>query len=317
MQFVFVQWFSTAMVNASYALVMGVLAAQLWLRRTDHGKHHCIHEKLHAAMDVGLVVAFAATLILLWQTSATMADVPLLESGPSLWVIFADTSFGKFGLVSLLILALGGVLHFALRHIDQSSLYHSAILGVLLAFAICRIATGHAAENGLFGVATAVELIHVLSMALWFGSVIVAAWIVIPTSAMTALPGGIAPYLKSLSSWATVSLAVVLATGIYNAIRVLNKPAELGTTEYGWVLTTKLCFVGIAIALGAWNRFSGFPAVEAAAAESATKQTKLNVIASILRAESIALMIVLLAAAVLTANAPPASNGASETSTLK
>ena len=128
------------------------------------------------------------------------------------------------------------------------------------------------------------------------------------------MPSSIGPYLKSLSSSATVALAAVLATGIYNAIRVLNKPAELGTTEYGWVLTTKLCFVGIAIALGAWNRFSGFPAVEAAAAQPATEQNALRVITSILRAESIALVIVLFAAIVLTANAPPASNDASETS---
>jgi putative copper resistance protein D len=316
MQLAFVQWVSTVMVNASYALMTGVLAAQLWMRHIDDGEHQCVHEKLHAAMGIGFGAGLAATLLSLWQASAIMADVPLLESGPSLWVMFADTSYGHFGLVSLLILALGGVLHFALRHRNQSSLHQWAVLGVLLAFAICRVATGHAAENGLFGLATVAELVHVLSMALWFGSVIVAAWIVIPTIGRTALPSSIAPYLKSLSSWATVALAAVLTTGIYNAIRVLNKPAELGTTEYGWVLTTKLCFVGIAIALGAWNRFSGFPAVEAAS-ESVTEQTKLRVITSILRVESIALLFVLLAAAVLTANAPPAWTDASEASTPK
>ena len=303
------------MVNASYALMMGVLAAQLWLRDTEDSDYQKVHEKLHAAMSIGLVTGLATTLLSLWQASATMADVPLLQSGPSLWVMFANTSYGHFGLLSLLILALGGVMQFVLRRFDQSSLHRCAVLGVLVAFAICRVGTGHAAENGLLGVATAAELIHVLSMALWFGSVIVAAWIVIPTSAKTARPSSIALYLKSLSSWATVALAAVLATGIYNAVRVLNQPAELGTTMYGWVLTTKLCLVGIAIALGALNRFSGFPAVEAAATQPAIEQNALRVITSILRAESIVLVIVLLAAAVLTANAPPVSYDASKTST--
>lgn len=317
MQFVFVQWISVAMVNASYALMMGVLAAQLWLRDTEDSDYQKVHEKLHAAMGIGLLTGLAATLLSLWQASATMADVPVLQSGPTLWVMFADTSYGHFGLVSLLILVLGGVLHFVLQRYGQSSLHHWAVVGVLLAFAICRVATGHAAENGLFSVAAMAELIHVLSMALWFGSVIVAAWIVIPTTTRTAIPSCIASYFKSLSSSATVALAGVLATGVYNAVRVLNQPAELGTTEYGWVLTTKLCFVGIAIALGAWNRFSGFPAVEAAATEPAIEQNALRLITSILRTESIALMIVLLAAVVLTANAPPASNDASETSSQK
>ena len=317
MQFVFVQWISAATVNASYALMMGVLAAQLWLRDTEDSSYQQVYKKLHAAMGTGLVTGVAATLLSLWQASATMADLPLVESGPSLWVTFANTSYAHFGLVSLLILALGCGLHFVLRRYDQSSLHRWAVLGILMAFAICRVATGHAAENGLFGAATALELIHVLSMALWVGSVIVAAWIVIPPSSRTVLPSSIGPYLKSLSRSATVALAAVLATGIYNAIRVLNKPAELGATEYGWVLTTKLCFVGIAIALGAWNRFSGFPALDAAAAKPATEQKALRVITSILRAESIALLIVLLAAAVLTANAPPASNDPRETSTQK
>ena len=308
MQLAFVQWVSTAMGNASYALMLGVLAAQLWLRHTGNGEHQRVHEKLHAAMGIGLVAGLAATLVSLWQASATMADVPLRESGPSLWAMFANTSYGRFGLASLLVLIVGCVLHFARRRGGHSSPHRTAVLGILVAFALCRVVTGHAAENGLFGVATVAELIHVLSMALWFGSVIVAAWIVIPTSARAAAPGAIAPYLTSLSSWATGALAAVLATGLYNAFRVLNHPAELGSTEYGWVLTTKLCFVGIAIALGGWNRFIGFPAVFAAAAELNTEKTKLHTITSVLRAESIALLIVLFAAAVLTANAPPTSN---------
>ena len=308
MQLAFVQWLSTAMVNASYAMMIGVLAAQLWLRHTGNGDRQGVNEKLRTAMGVGLVVGLAATLLSLWQASATMADVPLLESGPSLWVMFANTSYGRFGMALLLVLTLGVVLHFVCRLGRQSPLHRSAILGVLVAFAVCRVATGHAAENGLFSVAIMAELIHVLSMALWSGSVIVAAWIVIPTSTRGAAPGSIAPYLASLSSWATGALAAVLATGIYNAFRVLNHPAELGSTEYGWVLTTKLCFVGIAIALGGWNRFIGFSAVIAAAAEPDTQKTKLRVITSVLRAESIALLIVLLAAAILTASAPPTSS---------
>ena len=95
---------------------------------------------------------------------------------------------------------------------------------------------------------------------------------------------------------------------MYNGFRVLNTPAELTNTAYGWVLTTKLCFVGLAVALGGWNRLVGFPAAIAIAAVPDDSKKALHVITSILRIESIALLIVLCAAAVLTTSAPPTSN---------
>ncbi len=259
-------------------------------------------------MGIGLVGGLAATLVSLWQASAAMADVPLLESGPSLWVMFANTAYGHFGLASVLVLMVGTALHYGRQRHWQGPAHRAALLGLLIAFAMCRVATGHAAENGLIGVVPAVELIHVLSMALWSGAVIVAAWVVLPTIGRLAVPGNNAPYLTSLSIWATGALAAVLATGLYNVFRVLNQPAELGSTEYGWVLTTKLCLVGVATALGAWNRFIGFPAAIAAVAGPDTGKNHLHAIMWVLRVESIALLIVLLAAAALTASAPPSSS---------
>ena len=308
MQLSTVQLVATVVGNASYALMMGVLVAQRWSGGMGAGLRQRVQKKLGSAMGVGLIAGLAATLLSLWQASATMADVPLLESGPNLWGMFVNTSYGRFGLASVLVLTVGVVLHFARRLAWQSSAHRTALLGLLLAFAMCRVATGHAAENGFLGVATAVELIHVLSMALWSGAVIVAPWAVLPIIGRVAEPGSVAPYLTSLSSWATGALAAVMATGLYNAFRVLNQPAELGSTEYGWVLTTKLCFVGIAIALGGWNRFIGFPAVLTAVGELDGKKNDLHEITRVLRAESVALLIVLLAAAILTASAPPSSN---------
>ena len=234
-----------------------------------------------------------------------MADVPLLQSGPSLWVMFAGTSYGQFGLASLGILGIGAVVHFGLRRRLQTFTYRMVILCVLMLFAVCRVATGHASENGLVSVATAVEFVHLQAMALWLGSVLVGAWVVVPHLARNQAPSGTQGYLSALSSWATVALAGVLTTGLYNAFRVLNAPSELFGTEYGWVLTTKLCFVAIAIALGGWNRFVGFPRVLGAAPVSV--DVSLRSITTVLRVESIALLIVVVAAGVLTASAPPTS----------
>ena len=305
MQLSLFQVVATASVNVSYALTVGAMAASLWLGKIEETKRLAIQTNLAFATGVGFLGAIVATLMSLWQASATMADVPLLQSGPSLWGMFATTSYGEFGLASLGILVIGAAIHFGLRRRLQVGTYRTAVLCVLGLFAACRIATGHASENGLVSVATAVELVHSLSMALWLGSVLVAAWVVLPTFARLKMAAPMPTYLAALSSWATVALAGVLSTGLYNAFRVLNAPTELVSTEYGWVLTTKLCFVGIAIALGGWNRFVGFPRTLQAA--QAPIDWKLRAITVVLRVESIALLIVVLAAAVLTASAPPTS----------
>lgn len=305
MQALLFQAVTTALVNASYALLVGILTAQLWLRPRDNAKGRGVGEKLASAMAVGFGTGLVATLLALWQASATMADVPLPESGPTLWAVFAGTSYGRFGFASFALLAVAAVVHFGLRRRVQSHTYRAAITCALVLSAVCRVATGHAAQTGRVNVATAVELAHLLSMALWLGSVLVAAWVVLPQVARAKGPVGTDIYLAALSGWATVALAIVLASGLFNAFRVLNAPAELLSTPYGWVLTTKLCCVGVAIVLGSWNRFIGFPRALAVTPDPCAKN--LRTITSVVRVESIALLVVLVAAAVLTASAPPTS----------
>ena len=302
-QLLLFQVVATALVNASYALIVGALAASLWLGKTDDINHAGVHANLAFVIGTGFVSSIIATLLSLWQASAIMADVPLLQSGPSLWAMFAGTSYGQIGLVSVGMLAMGAAVHFLLRQRLQLGAYYAAILCILGLFALCRVATGHASENGLVSVAAAVELVHLLSIALWLGSVLVAAWVVLPKFANQKTAAPMPSYLAALSGWATVALAGVLTTGLYNAFRVLNAPTELVSTEYGWVLTTKLCFVGIAIALGGWNRFVGFP--QTLRGSQAPADEMLRSITVVLRVESIALLIVMLAASVLTASAPP------------
>lgn len=297
----------TALVNVSYALIVGALAAQLWLRSTAENRAQRVYDSLASIMGIGFVVGAGATLMSLWQASAAMADVPLRESGPSLWAIFANTSYGRFGLTSFAVLAVGAAVHFTLGRRVPSGAYPGTILCILGMFAVCRVATGHAAESGLFSVAAVVELTHVFSMALWLGSVLIAAWVVLPKATSATGFTGIETYLALLSSWATVALAGVLSTGLYNVFRVLNTSAELIKTQYGWSLTTKLFFVVVAIALGGWNRLVGFPAAVAAAKSDASDK-RVGAITSVLRVESISLLIVLIAAAALTANASPSSS---------
>jgi len=60
----------------------------------------------------------------------------------------------------------------------------------------------------------------------------------------------------------------------------------------------KVVLVSVAIALGGFNKFVGLPTADAS-------QTGLRKVIAVLRIESIALLLVLIAAAFLTSSAPP------------
>ena len=296
----------TMLLNGSYAWIIGVLAACSWLGRTCLDAHRVLGQALSRAMTAGIAVCFVATLLSLWQAAATMADVGLLEAGPALLTLFATTHYGINGIVSLVLVATLGLVQIFANRSGPGRFYTVCVVTLLLLFAVARVRIGHAYEIGPASVAVVAELVHLLSMALWSGSVFVAAWVVMSRlNDGTSSDTGMA-YLHALSYGATIALAGVLATGGYNMYRVLNAPPELVATQYGWILSAKICFVLLAVVLGGWNRIVGFPRLMAGyAAGRGNPHSRVALL--VLRFESIVLVMVLIAAAVLTNNAPPAA----------
>ena len=294
------------LLNASYAWIIGALAARVWLGRSCLDENRALARALSSAMVIGICVCFATILLSLWQAAATMADIGLLEVRPTLLTLFATTHYGLTGMASLALIAAVGLLQVLSNRLTRGSLYMMSAMALLLLFAVARVRIGHAYEFGPLSIAAVTELVHLLSMALWSGSVFIAAWVVIPHLADAQSNNAGTGYLRALSHGATIALAGVLASGLYNAYRVLNTPGELLATQYGWVLSAKICFVLLAVVLGGWNRFFGFP--DATAGDAVDRgNNRFRTVLPVLRFESIALVIVLIAAAILTGSAPPST----------
>lgn len=297
---------ATVLVNLSLAWMMGALSTQHWLSRNPSEPNLRLNDALRSAIATGMGVCFVATALSLWQAAASMADLPLLDTGPSVMLSFAATHYGVTGLASLAILAAFGLWHVLTTSMTHGTSYRVVAALLLAFFAIARVRIGHAFEFGPFSFAVLVELVHLLSMALWVGLVFIAAWVVIARFDDDATGKVNGSYLSALSHWATISLTGVLLSGLYNAFRVFNVPRELIFSPYGWLLIAKLCFVLLAVALGGWNRFFGFPAATNAR-RSTVCHDRFRKVLLVLRIESFALLSVLIAAAVLTGNAPPSA----------
>ena len=290
---------ATALINISFAWVVGVLASRCWLMKQTAGWQMTVDKRLSTAMSAGLLVCITGIFLSLWTESAVMGDVAWLQAGPAFTQMLASTHYGHAGAAALAFLVTALLVHL-FRRGDVPSVSYLGILTALLLFtAAARVTIGHAYEHGPFSVAVAVEWLHLVVMALWAGIVFVAGWLVLPR----VLAGDLTPtkevatYLTSMSNWAGGALAGILATGAYNAYRVLGCPSQLIEVDYGQVLTFKLCLVVIAIALGGFNKF--------VALSGATSQRGLRTVITVLRIEAVVLLLVLTDAAVLTSSALP------------
>jgi putative copper resistance protein D len=299
------QVFATTLVNLSLAWIVGVLASRFWLMTATARWREPVRKRLSFSMTAGLLACALGSVLSAWAAAAAMADVPWLDAEPAFSEMLMSTHYGHAALAAFGFLVLAIAVDRRLARTNSDIRYLGSIAVLVLLVAAARVSIGHAFEHGPMSVAVWVELLHILFMSLWAGAVFVSGWIVLPAVAAAGLPDdGRTRYLASLSNWATVALAGILATGAYNSYRMLGSLRDLIESDYGHVLVFKLCFVLLAIALGGLNRFYGLPAA-ASNGDPVRTQQGLRVVIAILCVESIALLLVLVAAAVLTSSAPP------------
>lgn len=292
---------STILLNASFALMIGVLSARFWLLHSDKKNHRTVHVALQRLGVVAAALCLIASGAALWVAAAVMSGKPLAEASDMLGLMLTKTAYGQTGLIGLVLLALS-VMFFILW--GRARLYSFLLVIVLCAFALSRASVSHSGENGLFSLSVLVEWLHLVLIAVWVGGVAIAAWIVLPIARISSEPSAqqsthLRPYMESLSLAAMLALIGIVATGLYNAWHRLESIDDLFGNAYGTALIIKFALVSVAILLGGYNKFIGFPAF-ARAPEKSHAMT-------VLRIESIVLFGVLIAAAVLTSQQPPAS----------
>ena len=284
---------AAAVLTGAFAWLAGVLLALVWLARPATPSAPQFHQLIavrlrRSALGAG-VLCLAALGASLWAAAAIMGDTGLADATGMLLPVLTGTAYGQAGLAAMAAAAILG-------HSQASAGRYAAGIGAaaMLGFALARASISHAGEHGIASVPYAVEVVHLLLVAVWLGGVWLAAWQVVPTAraANAALPA----YLATLSAWATAALAGIVASGLWNAWQRFDSPQQVVDNAYGLALCVKLCLFSIAVLLGGYNRFIGFPRAPRDGAARALL---------VLRVESIILAMSLLVAAYLSVQPPP------------
>jgi copper transport protein len=171
-----------------------------------------------------------------------------------------------------------------------------------LAAGLTATLVSHAAASGDLRY-VALDYLHVIAISIWLGGVVAFSYMVMP-SARTEDPQDLGRTIWRFSLTALVAIAAILTTGTLQSLDRLVLIEDLVETPYGIALLAKIVLLVGLLGLGALNLLVWGPRMRRGLA--ATAQFWRGVIG-----ESVLFVGVLVAAAFLTAFAPPAqANGA-------
>ncbi|CAJ0700300.1 copper resistance D family protein [Ralstonia holmesii] len=298
----------TALQNLGFAVLVGTLLSDSWLKRKPSAWQAGVTEILGRTFRIAAIVVVAASALYFWIHCALMAETSLLEAWPAVLSMLRSTEFGYAWAVATVLMLVVAALSFVSWETQSPGLRAALWVGVA-GTALARSHGGHPVDAGAFSLPVWVDWMHLLAISTWVGLVYVAACVAGPQILEVPpaeRPNG-ADYVQTLSNAATYALVVLVFTGAYSGWRSVGMPANLLGAIYGKLLLLKLAFVLVAAALGGHNRFFEMP-VLLASLKQPGEFDGLRVgrrFVSVLRIEAVVLAAVLLVAAVLVASALP------------
>lgn len=307
-----------AATHLGLALVAGALASQAWMRRRSSAWARRVAVQAGQARRAGFVLGAVGAGAAAWLEAASMDDASPRSSAPALAALLAQTHYGHAVLVGLLAwLAAAGLLSGRRAAAAADAGPSWAGLAAVAVFIVSRSVVSHAGSRGDVTIEVAVDALHLALGGLWVGVVLAGARLVLPDEPAPAPDrADAARWLALLSTTATAALLGIGASGLFKVWRgwtAVGSSARYLDSAYGEALLAKLALVGVAAALGGLNRFVVLPRLlrslqagrgngDGDAHDDGRWRRRLR---RILRIEAATLLLVLVAAAVLSGSEPP------------
>ncbi|WP_144152010.1 CopD family protein [Paraburkholderia sp. BCC1885] len=257
---------------------------------------------------VALALLVLACGLYLWLQAAVMGGASFSDAGPVVGTVLTQSHFGvawSVGFAGAVLACFGGARH-------SRATWWLAAAGMVV-YVAGKAAASHAADAGDFTFREAVHVVHLGATAAWAGSVLVAAPLWWRWNAAERADGSVeaanrVAFCTRLSHLATIALAVVIVTGIYNATQdTAHLTAPLLDVLYGRVLALKLVLVTLAVLLGGYNRMVHLPRLQHTAADGgAPYRNAQHSFDRLLAVEAVAMAAILIAAGVLGHTSPSA-----------
>lgn len=251
---------ATVVLLLAAAVSAGASVSTLWLTRPRSAWALTRLSLLRRWAPGSIAVALLASIVVLFLESAAMAEVPVADAVPAVLAMLRSTHYGMACCIGAAALALGVALNLFMPGRLQR-FTATATMATLAVFWYTRGMVSHAASDGDFSLLLVADWAHLGLISLWVGEVFVAGCLILPAfvAELDDDRKDRARYVAALSTSATLALAGIFATGLFAIWHNVGSIRELIATPYGSTLLAKLALVGVAAALGAFNRFIVMP----------------------------------------------------------
>jgi copper transport protein len=235
------------------ALLIGGAAflAWVWRRgRSDRRARRLVWSAWGAAVGFTLL-AFA----LEGPYAGALDLVKVLD--PSVWSDVFATRYGRVLIARVVLLLIAVPLLLRLLPRRGPEIEHplpswwpwtAGVLG--LALSVTPGLAGHASSGPLVPIAVPADTLHIYGVGLWLGGLVMLFAAFVPRSDEASLREVVPRY----SAYALVSMGVIVATGIFQAFRQIDRFGALLDTDYGRILLVKLGFFLLLMVAAAVSR---------------------------------------------------------------
>ena len=232
--------------DVAYATSAGILLNRLWLGEVEAG-----YRRLRATLIFSSTLLLLSLALQLLLLSASMTGD---ESWKLAWNALPDvatTHAGRAemtGLCPAPFLVAFSLFPSALRRTRWVVAGSTLVLILLASRAFC----GHAASDGDFTLREGTQFLHLSSIAVWGGGILVAGFITVPHLTSVTEQDEVVRFGKRLSQTVTIALIAVILSGLYNAWKGLGgSPSHIADSPWGRMLMLKVSFVLLALGHGA------------------------------------------------------------------
>jgi putative copper export protein len=242
---VVVRWLTLS----ALALVVGALVLATVVMPADEAALGAARRRLRRCVIGGVLVLMVTTIGQLILRAQVMSGGSVVAAMSVLPQVLLQTHFGMIWVIrGALLLAVG------IAAVAPTRAARWSALALATGVAATTSMTGHAADWGDATSSVGIDLVHVWAASAWTGGLLALNVAVFVDAG--AWPANLFPRIaRRFSTLAGWCLAVVIASGIYNAVIQVSPPAALVRTAYGRILIVKILLVlGLAM-LGAVSRY--------------------------------------------------------------
>jgi copper transport protein len=204
-------------------------------------------------IGVGWLLAFVSAFVLfVTQGPYTIAGSWSDLFNTSLWSDVYATRLGKALVIRELLLLSLLVLLWSLRgHFARSltSWWRSTTALVGVGIVLTLSASGHPSASENSGIAVFADALHLSSVILWVGGLVVLAG----GGVMRSLEAEVV--VKRFSRIATFAIPIAVFTGLWQTWHLVPSLSDITQTKWGQALLIKSCIVVVAVTLGAFARW--------------------------------------------------------------